>query len=86
VLGPLGRYIEALALSPFVSQRLRVHAAKPSQSDLDALTALIEAGSVTPVIEATYPLAGTAEAIRHLAERHARAKLVIAVCGSHAAR
>ncbi|MBC8093675.1 MAG: zinc-binding dehydrogenase [Pseudonocardia sp.] len=55
-------------------------------TDLDALTALIEAGSVTPVIEATYALAGTAQAIRHLAERHARAKLVIAVCGSHATR
>ena len=85
VLGPLGRYIQALALSPFVPQRLRVHAAKPSQQDLVALTALIEAESVTPVIEATYVLADTAEAIRHLAEQHARAKIVIAVRGSHAA-
>jgi NADPH:quinone reductase-like Zn-dependent oxidoreductase len=85
VLGPLGRYVRALALSPFVPQRLRVHASKPSQSDLDALTALIEAESVTPVIEATYALADTAEAIRHLAEEHARAKIVIAVRDRHAA-
>jgi NADPH:quinone reductase-like Zn-dependent oxidoreductase len=84
VIGPLGRYVRALALSPFVPQRLRVHATKPSQRDLVALTALIEAGSVTPVIEATYALADTAEAIRHLAEQHARAKIVIAVRGSHA--
>lgn len=79
VLGPLGRYIEALALSPFVSQRLRVLAAKPSGQDLATLTGVIEAGQVTPVIEKTYALAETSEAIRHLAEQHARAKVVIAV-------
>jgi hypothetical protein len=50
------------ALSPFVTQRLRVHAAKPSQRDLVARTALIDAGSVPPGIEATYALADTAEA------------------------
>ena len=85
VVGPLGRYLRALAWSPFVTQRLRVHAAKPSRFDLDAVSALIHAGSVTPAIEATYELADTAAAIRHLAEEHARAKLVIAVGGRHAA-
>jgi NADPH:quinone reductase-like Zn-dependent oxidoreductase len=35
--------------------------------------------AVTPVIEKTYALADTAEAIRHLAEQHARSKIVIAV-------
>jgi NADPH:quinone reductase-like Zn-dependent oxidoreductase len=85
VFGPLGRYVRALAWSPFVTQRLRVHAAKPSHADLDAVTALIEAGAVTPVIEATYELADAAEAIRRLSEQHARAKIVIAVRGRHAA-
>jgi NADPH:quinone reductase-like Zn-dependent oxidoreductase len=85
VFGPLGRYLRALAWSPFVTQRLRVHATKPSPSDLDALTTLIEAGAVTPAIETTYQLADTGQAIRHLAEEHARAKIVIAVRGSHAA-
>ncbi|MEX0788660.1 MAG: imidazolonepropionase [Anaerolineales bacterium] len=48
--------------------------------------ALIEAGAVTPAIEATYELADTAEAIRHLAEEHARAKIVISMRNSsHAA-
>ncbi|MHA6783119.1 NAD(P)-dependent alcohol dehydrogenase [Pseudonocardia saturnea] len=31
VLGPLGRYVRALASSPFVAQRLRVHATTPSR-------------------------------------------------------
>lgn len=34
---PLGRYLRALLLSPFVSQTLRVHAAKPRHQDLAAL-------------------------------------------------
>ncbi|WP_301484786.1 NAD(P)-dependent alcohol dehydrogenase [Intrasporangium sp.] len=84
-IGPLGRYLRALALSPFVPQRLRVHAAKPSHTDLVALTALIEAQAVTPAIETTYPMADIVKAIRHLAEQHARSKIVIAVRDSHAA-
>jgi NADPH:quinone reductase-like Zn-dependent oxidoreductase len=79
VLGPLGRYLAALTLGPFVPQRLRVLTAKPSRRALEALTALIEAGQVTPVIEDIYTLADTAEALRHLAEQHPRSKLVIAV-------
>jgi NADPH:quinone reductase-like Zn-dependent oxidoreductase len=79
VLGPIGGYITALALSPFVPQRLRVLAAKPSRRDLEALTAFIEAGQVTPVIEQTYALADTAKALRHHAEQHVRSKIVIAV-------
>jgi 2-keto-3-deoxy-6-phosphogluconate aldolase len=41
--------------------------------------------SAVTAIEATYELADTAEAIRHLAEEHARAKIVIAVGDRHAA-
>ncbi len=40
---------------------------------------LIEAGKVTPVIDRTYPLSETAEAIRYLEEGHARGKIVITV-------
>ncbi len=79
VLGPIAGYITALALSPFVPQRLRVLAAKPSGRDLEALAAFIEAGQVTPVIEKIYALADTAQALRHHAEQHARSKIVIAV-------
>jgi NADPH:quinone reductase-like Zn-dependent oxidoreductase len=85
VFGPLGRHLRALAWSPFVTQRLRVHASRPSRADLDAITALIESEAVTPAIEATYALADTAQAIRHLTEQHARTKIVIAVRGRHAA-
>jgi NADPH:quinone reductase-like Zn-dependent oxidoreductase len=44
-----------------------------------ALTELIEAGKLTPVIDRTYPLNQAAEAIRHLERGHAAGKLVLTV-------
>jgi NADPH:quinone reductase-like Zn-dependent oxidoreductase len=76
-IGPVDRIIAAVALSPFVSQRLVPFVAKRSGEDLRTMTDLIENGTVTPVIDRTYPLAATAEAIRYLEEGHARGKIVI---------
>lgn len=42
-----------------------------------ALKALIEAKTVTPVIDRCYPLSEVPEAIRYLEEGHARGKVVI---------
>jgi len=53
--------------------------AKNSKVDLLVLTDLIEAGKVKPVIDRTYPLNETAEALRYLETGHARAKVVITV-------
>ena len=43
------------------------------------LTGLIEAGKLTPVLDRTYPLAGTAEGLRRVEQGHARGKVVITV-------
>jgi NADPH:quinone reductase-like Zn-dependent oxidoreductase len=53
--------------------------AKANKSDLLFLKELLEAGKVVPVIDRTYPLAETAEAIRYLEAGHARGKVVITV-------
>lgn len=66
-------------VSRFVSQRLVPFLAKRSNADLIALTELIEAGKVTPVIDRTYPLSRTPEAIRYLEQGHAQGKVVITV-------
>jgi NADPH:quinone reductase-like Zn-dependent oxidoreductase len=71
--------LRAPVLSLFVSQRLGGLNSKVNAEDLRALTELIEAGSVSPVVGRTYSLGDTPEAIRHLATGHARGKLVIAV-------
>ena len=79
LIGPLDRIIKAAALSPFVSQRLVPFEAKRNRKDLQVLKELIEAGTVSPVIDRTYPLIEVPEAIRYLEEGHARGKVVITV-------
>jgi NADPH:quinone reductase-like Zn-dependent oxidoreductase len=66
-------------VSPFVSQRLRMIVALANAKDLQFLADLIEAGKLTPIIDRTYSLSEVPDAIRYLAERHARGKLVISV-------
>ena len=78
-LGPLTQILSAIVWSPFVSQRLVPVFGRRSKDDLQVLKGLIEAGKVTPVIDATYPLCEVPEAIRYLETRHTRGKLVITV-------
>jgi hypothetical protein len=51
----VGRPLRALALSPFVSQRLTMFVSKERGSDIDALRQLIERGQMSPIIDRTYP-------------------------------
>lgn len=76
--------VQALALSPFVSQKLRPFAATESGRDLAKLKDLIESGKVTPVMDRTYPLIDTGEALGYYGLRHTRGKVVITV--DHAGR
>jgi NADPH:quinone reductase-like Zn-dependent oxidoreductase len=75
----IGRQLTALAWSPFVGQRMGTLIGRAKGEDLVALTELVEAGKVTPVIDRTYPLAEVPEALRYLHEGHARGKVVVAV-------
>lgn len=78
-LGGVDRMLRALMLSPFVRQKLRPLLASGRKEDLQFLKELVEAGKVTPVIDRTYPLSEVSEAVRYLAEWHARGKTVITV-------
>jgi NADPH:quinone reductase-like Zn-dependent oxidoreductase len=78
-VGPMDRIVKAAALSPFVPQTLAPFEAKQSRDDLQVLKDLIEAGKLTPVIDRTYPLRETPEALRYLEQGHARGKVVITV-------
>ena len=79
VFGPLPRLLAVAVTSPFVSQRLRPLAAKRNLDDLNHLAELVATGKLAPVIERTYPLNETADAIRHLEVEHARGKIVLTV-------
>jgi NADPH:quinone reductase-like Zn-dependent oxidoreductase len=75
----MGRQLRALAISPFVRHRLTMQVPKENFRDLDVLTGMIEAGSVTPSIDRTYPLDDTADAIRHLVAGNVRGKVAITI-------
>lgn len=75
----MDRQLRALALSPFVGQRLTTFGPKEHYSVLERLTELIEGGRLVPVIEKTYPLSDVPNAMRHLQAGRARGKLVISV-------
>ncbi len=55
--------------------------AKPNPEDMRVLADLLESGAFMPVIDRTYPLSDTAEAIRYLETMRARGKIVITVAG-----
>jgi NADPH:quinone reductase-like Zn-dependent oxidoreductase len=78
-IGPVDRVIKALVLSPFVSQKMASFTVKPNREDLQLLKQFIEDGTLTPVIDRTYPLAQVPEAIGYLEEGYARGKVVISV-------
>jgi NADPH:quinone reductase-like Zn-dependent oxidoreductase len=71
--------LRAPVLSLVVGQRLRPVVSVENRADLVALTELVEAGSVTPVVGATYALVDAAEAVRQLENGHAQGKIVVTV-------
>lgn len=92
-LKPQGTYVmaggkgkqltEAIVFGPLVSRRggqtVTSFVASPSADDLAFVAGLLEAGRVVPVIERTYPLEETAEAVRYVGAGHAAGKVVISI-------
>ncbi len=78
-LSGLDRVITAILLNPFVRERLAVFVTRENGADLATLAGLVASGDVRPVIDRTYALAETADALRYLEAGHARGKVVIAV-------
>lgn len=77
--GPLTRLFMGLVRSRVLRQRVIGFISSASKDDLLELRDLIEAGKVTPVIDRTYPLSKTADAVRYVETGHARGKVVITV-------
>jgi len=71
--------LRAPILSLVTKQRLRPVVSKEDGEDLRAFTELIERGDVTPVVDRTFPLVETADAIRYLEQGHAAGKVVVTV-------
>lgn len=76
-LGPVGRALGLMALSPFVGQLPRMRDGMGKPPPLAVLKELMEAGKLTPVIDRVFPLAETSRALRYLAEGQPLGRVVV---------
>ena len=83
VTGGIGRQLRAMALSPFVGQRLTTFVSTEHHSFIDRLADYLEAGSVKPVIAARFPLENAIDAIRRMERGATSGKTAIAINGDH---
>jgi NADPH:quinone reductase-like Zn-dependent oxidoreductase len=74
-----GNIFTARGLSSFTDQKFALYHIKTSKDDLITLGDLVESGKVRPVIDRTYKLNQSADAMRYLGEGHARGKVVVTV-------
>ncbi len=75
LLGELNGYLR----SRFGSQKFIAYIAQFNKADMSVLADLLQTGKMTPVIDKTYKLNETAEALRYLETGHARGKVVISL-------
>jgi NADPH:quinone reductase-like Zn-dependent oxidoreductase len=78
-IGPFGRVISTVILSPFMSQKMGMMMADANQKDLTILADMMQSGRMKPVIDRTYKLSELPDAIRYLEQGHARGKVIITV-------
>ena len=69
--------LDAYVRSRFVSQKFISYIAQFNKKDMMVLGDLLQSGKMTPVIDKTYKLNETADALRYLEQGHARGKVVI---------
>ena len=81
--GTMGTVIKTAAVSMLDKRQLGPHIKFVNRKDHEVLKGLIEDGKISPVIDATYPLNETPEAIGHVGEGHARGTVVITMNGAH---
>ena len=74
-----GRTIRAVATTLFTRQSLTGFFAKNTRHDLEVLAEMIGAGDIVPVIDRSYPLDQTVEALEHVGSRHTQGKTVITI-------
>lgn len=78
-IAPLKGPVKALLLSPFVEQELVTILAQLNKDDLARLADLMQAGTLSPVIDRRYRLREVPDAIRYSEEGRARGKIIISL-------
>ena len=78
-IGPLANLAKAIVYANFVSQEFLPFLASTNAADLQVLADMMAQRKVTPVIDRTYTLDQTADAIRYVETGRARGKVIISV-------
>lgn len=78
-IGPLGRSLRAVVMSPFIGQKMGMFLASMRTPDLEQLAALLDSGQLVPAVDATFPLEQAADAMRRLESGTVRGKVVVTV-------
>jgi NADPH:quinone reductase-like Zn-dependent oxidoreductase len=79
VIGAVGWMLRVAVLNLVVAQRLRTIPTNPGRADLVALTELVNAGSLRPVVQQVLDLADVPQALLRLEQGHARGKSVVRI-------
>lgn len=79
IIGAVGSILRAAVVNLFVPAQITFVPTTHSREDLLAVTELVDAGTLRPVIDRTYPLADTAAGLEQVETGHTRGKVVIAV-------
>ncbi len=75
----IGRNFWNAFLSNFTRQKFVFYIAKLTREDFGVLRDLMQSGKVSPIIDRTYKLEQTADAVRYMEEGHARGKVVVII-------
>ena len=78
-LGGLGKALWAMVYSKFVKQPMGMMMADANGNDLAILADMMQSGKLKAVIDRTYKLSETPDAIRYVEQGHARGKVVVTV-------
>ncbi len=76
---PKARDLLQIALTRFSSRQARLVVVRPRRRDLELISRWLDEGKVVPVVDTTYALDQIAEAEAHVATKHTRGKVVVAV-------
>jgi NADPH:quinone reductase-like Zn-dependent oxidoreductase len=78
-LGPMSESLVAMVEGPFHHNKIGFMLAQLTGDDMTKLAQLMQDGKLTPVIDRTYKLADTVEAIRYVEAGHSHGKVIIEV-------
>ena len=82
--GSLFQFLQVILFGKWLSQKGgrtlgSMGIAKINQDDLAQLSELLKDGKISPVIDRSYPLSETVDAIRYVIDNHAQGKVIIEV-------